>query len=170
MADEDDNEQAASGGNKKLIIIAALVSVLLGGGGAAAVLTLTGGDKSEDVAEAEATEEEVDEEPVQPTYVELSPEFVINFRDRNNRAKFLKADMSVATTEEGLEEQITLHMPAIRNNLVLLLSRQVYEDLVPHEGKENLRKLALAEVQSVLEERIGTPGVDDLFFSNFVMH
>ena len=59
MADDDDNEQAASGGNKKLIIIAALVSVLLGGGGAAAVLTLTGGDKSVDVAEAEATEQEV---------------------------------------------------------------------------------------------------------------
>jgi flagellar FliL protein len=53
---------------------------------------------------------------------------------------------------------------------VLLLSRQIYEDLVPNEGKEALRQQALAEVQSVLEAQIGKPGVDDLYFSNFVMH
>ncbi|MGE0484880.1 MAG: flagellar basal body-associated protein FliL [Gammaproteobacteria bacterium] len=165
MAD-DSKDGAAPGGNKKLIIIGAVVALVLVGGAVGLTLALTGGDKpaAEEAAAAEP------EKPVEAVYVDLKPEFVINFRDRNDRPKFLKAEMSVSTHEPDIEEAITRHMPAIRNNLVLLLSRQIYEDLVPNEGKEALRQQALAEVQSVLEAQIGKAGVDDLYFSNFVMH
>ncbi|MEQ8660349.1 MAG: flagellar basal body-associated FliL family protein [Gammaproteobacteria bacterium] len=165
MADE--NTEAAPGGtNKKLIIIiGVLVALLLIGGGVTATLLLGGKDDA-----AEETAEVEEEKPAESLYIELKPEFVINFRDRNDRTKFLKAEMAVSTRDSDVEEAVTRHMPAIRNNLVLLLSRQIYEDLVPNEGKEALRQQALAEVQSVLESEIGKPGVEDLFFSNFVMH
>lgn len=163
MADETEN--APKSNNKLLIILIALVTLLLGGGGAAAFLLL--GKEEPPPAEGEA---EVKEEVVEAIYIDLKPEFVINFRDSHDRPKFLKAEMSVATKDPDHEETITRHMPAIRNNLVLLLSRQIYEDLVPHEGKEGLRQQALAEVQSVLTAQTGKPVVDDLFFSNFVMH
>jgi flagellar FliL protein len=61
-------------------------------------------------------------------------------------------------------------MPAIRNSLVLLLSRQVYDELLPDEGKEKLRGEALAAVQGVLQAQLGKPGIEDLYFTNFVMH
>lgn len=167
MAETPEEEAAppAPAGNKKLIIIIA-VSVLVAVGAAVGVtLALTG--KSDATAETAEVEEEA---PGESMYVELKPEFIINFRDRNDRPKFLKAEMSVATSDEDVAEAVGRHMPAIRNSLVLLLSRQIYDDLVPHEGKEKLRAEALAEVQTVLESQIGQAGVDDLFFSNFVMH
>ncbi len=164
MADE--NDAPAKPGNKKLVIIIAVVLVLAIGGGVGAFLAMGGSE--EEVAEGEAAAAE--EEKQESVYIELKPEFVINFRDRHNRPKFLKAEMSVATTDSEVEEAVGRHMPAIRNALVLLLSRQIYEDLVPHEGKEALRQQALAEVQTVLETQIGKPGVNDLYFSNFVMH
>lgn len=163
MADEND-APAAPGGNKKKLILFGAVALLVVLGGGVGVMFALGGDDS--VAATPATPAK----PQEATYIDLEPEFVINFRDRNDRPKFLKAEMSVSTRDDDIERAVERHMPAIRNNLVLLLSRQVYEDLVPNEGKETLRQQALAEVQSVLETQIGKPGVDDLYFSNFVMH
>ena len=168
MADEE-NAPAAGGGNTKLVIIIALSTVISCAAAVGITLALAGGGGGgdEEVVEGEAAEKEA---PPESFYIDLEPEFVINFQDKNNRPKFLKAEMSVVTNDEEVEEQVAKHMPAIRNNLVLLLSRQYYEDLVPHEGKEKLRGEALAEVQRVLEERIGDTGVSELYFSNFVMH
>ena len=166
MADEE--SEAPSGGNKKLIIIGVVAAVVLIGGAVGITLALSGGDAPSTEAGAEAATEET--KTAESVYIDLKPEFVINFRDRNNRTKFLKAEMAVSTRDTEIEEAVARHMPAIRNNLVLLLSRQIYEDLVPNEGKETLRQQALAEVQTVLESQIGKPGVEDLYFSNFVMH
>lgn len=161
-------EAPAPSDNKKLIIIVAAVALLAIVGGGAGTYFALAGSKTEPAAEGEAAAEQA--QAAESVYVDLKPEFVINFRDRNNRPKFLKAELSVATTDSDVEEAVSRHMPAIRNALVLLLSRQIYDDLVPHEGKEALRQQALAEVRSVLEAQIGRPGVDDLYFSSFVMH
>lgn len=154
---------APAGGNKKLIIIAGTVVLLAAIGGGVAVMLKGGGDEH---AEKEKVEEVVHE----PVYIDIKPEFVINFADRAGHSKYLKAELSVVTKEPDVEKAVEKHMPAIRNALVLLLSRQVYEDLMPNEGKEKLRADALAAVQEVLKAQIDKPGVDDLFFSNFVMH
>jgi len=155
---------APAGGNKKLIIIAATVVLLAAIGGGVAVF-LKGGDKNAETAEH--AEEAVVHEAV---YIAIKPEFVINFADRAGRSKYLKCELSVVTKEPEIEKAVEKHMPAIRNALVLLLSRQVYEDLMPNEGKEKLRADALAAVQGVLQSQVGKPGIEDLYFSNFVMH
>ena len=68
-----------------------------------------------------------------------------------------------------VQEAITKHMPMIRNALVLLFSRQVYEELLPHEGKESLRAKALEEVKLVLDREYGSSEVEDILFTSFVM-
>ena len=163
MADPD---AKPAPGKKKLIVFGGLaVLLLVVGGGVAAMLLSGGGDEA-----ANAATEAAPPAPVEAIYVSRQPEFVINFRARNTRPEFLKAEIAVATRDDTMEKAITRHMPAIRNDLVLLLSGQVYEDLVPNEGKEALRQQALATVQAVLEAQVGKPGVDDLYFANFVMH
>ena len=167
MAEEE--QTPPKSGSMKLIIIAGALLLFIAGG-AGGYLLLGGKEASADAAATAEAEPEEEMPLAKSVYVSLNPEFVINFRDRNARSKFLKAELSVATTEEEVAEAVELHMPAIRNAMVLLLSRQIYEDLIPHEGKEALRQQALADVQSLLEERIGKPGIDDLYFNNFVMH
>jgi flagellar FliL protein len=165
MAQTPAEQAPAPGGGKQklLIIIGALVILAIIGGGVAFAL-MRGGD--EGTAAADAAEAA----PPESIYIDLDPEFIINFVDRNNRTKYLKAELSVVTRDPAMEEAIAKHMPAIRNSLVLLLSRQIYDDLVPNEGKEKLRAEALAAVQGVLEAQTGKKGIDDLYFSNFVMH
>jgi flagellar protein FliL len=165
--DENQDQQDGSGGKKKVVIIALVALLVLGGGGAA--MMLLGGDETA-VAEGEAGGEAVAVESTgDPIYIPLDPAFVVNFQDKNSHTKFLKAELNVVTFDEDVEEAVTKHMPAIRNNLVLLFSRQLYEDLIPNEGKETLRAEALAQVQTVIQKQMGRPGVEDLYFTSFVM-
>ena len=71
-------------------------------------------------------------------------------------------------SKDGIEA-VKKHMPVIRNNLILLLSSQTYETLSTHEGKEGVRQKALQEVQKILSERTGSPAIEDLYFTGFVM-
>ena len=157
---------AAGRTNKKLIIIVAAV-VMLAAIGAGTVIALKGGGSGDAQHAAEAKQEEPPHESV---YVDIKPEFVVNFRDKAGHPKYLKCDLSVSSKEPEIEKAVEKHLPAIRNSLVMLLSAQIYEDLLANEGKEKLRADALAGVRAVMQAQIGKPGIDDLFFSNFVMH
>lgn len=105
-------------------------------------------------------------------YVQLEPAFVVNFIDEKKRTKFLKAEISLMAKSPKTQAAIKEHSPAVRNALVMLLSKQVYEQLVTAEGKDKLRADALAEVQAVLAKVAGkkvAKGVTDLYFSSLVM-
>ncbi len=161
---------AAGGSNLKLIIIVAVVSMLTAGISAGVAVVLLGGGSGDEVADAEAAEVVEEEEALKEAiYVNLDPAFVVNFQDTKGRTKFLKAEVNAMTRETDIGDALLKHMPVIRNSLVLLFSRQVYEDLVSHDGKERLRSEALSEVQSVIERETGTEGVEDLLFTSFVM-
>lgn len=178
MAEPKPTEAPAAGGSReKLIIIAVVVSLALVGVGVGVTFALTGGGKqhaevttTDGHADAKGAAGEGEEKlPKEVKYIGLDPAFVINFQDRKGKTKFLKAELSVVSSDPLGEADVKTHMPAIRNSLVMLLSRQVYDDLLPPEGKEKLRADALKEVQAVLTKQSGKPRVDDLFFSSFVM-
>lgn len=172
MADEEQTSgDAKPKGKKKLIIIIVAALLVLGGGGAAAWFLLLAGDPPAEEAEGEEAEaaEEVQEVRAEALYVGLDPAFVINFHDADDRRRFLKAELSVVTRDPETQAALIKHMPMVRNALVLLFSRQVYEDLIPHEGKEALRAAARDEVEQVLASEAGSAAVEDVLFTSFVM-
>ena len=61
------------------------------------------------------------------------------------------------------------HMPLIRNELNMLYSGQVYEELQTDEGREKLRQQSLEAIQKVMRKEIGRPGVEQVLFTNLVM-
>ena len=190
--------EAKAGGNKKLILIVVIAVLVSAGAAVGATLLLTGGkdkeiaakhqkgdakkadedseEASEDSAEeSEDSAEEDDEQSKEgagPTYVSLDPAFVVNFQDQKKRTKFLKAEISVVAGSAKAQEALTLHMPAVRNSLVMLLSRQVFEELATNEGKEKLRTEALDAVKEVVKKQTSkktAQAVKDLYFSSLVM-
>lgn len=155
---------------KKIILIAA-GGVLVTGIGVGATLFLLGGD--EEVAmNAEAGDVAAgavatsSKKP--PIYVGLDPDFVVAFQDPKH-ARFIKASLEVMTRDKDVEDAIKLHMPVIRDSVLMLFSMQNEDELSSREGKEQFRAEILAEVQKVIEEHTGNPGVDAVYFTNFVM-
>jgi flagellar FliL protein len=75
--------------------------------------------------------------------------FTVNY-DVNGRQRFLQAELTLMYRDATLEVVIKDHMPAVRNGLVMLLSRQAFDELQTSEGKEKLREAALTEIQKII--------------------
>jgi len=73
------------------------------------------------------------------------------------------------TYDQEVVAAIEQHMPVIRNNLVFLLSAASYDQINTLEGKQKLRADALAEIQKILKDKIGRPGVEEVYFTSIVM-
>ncbi len=179
MADEELEEdeieeegEAAVGKKSKLKLLIIIVAVLAVAGGGAFYF-MQGADTEEVAAETDGEEgdddSEGDEEALStPYYFSLNPPFVVNFVGKS-RAKFLQVNIDGLTRNPAVKENITTHLPHIRNNVVFLLSSKRYEDLITPEGKEDLRKQVLKEVRKILKKETGNGDVEDIYFTSFVM-
>lgn len=125
-----------------------------------------GGDAADSGDAADAEEGDGERNPA--IYLPIDPAFVVNFASQG-KARFLQVTVEVMTRDPEMTEKIKLHMPVIRNNLMLLFSNQTYDTVSTLEGKEGLREEALTAVQDILEEETGDPGVEAVYFTSFVM-
>jgi len=112
-----------------------------------------------DTEEAENTEEK---KPIH--YHELQPSIVANVQ---KGAKYLRADIQLMTREDGDLVELKRHAPALRHELILLISDQEGSQLKDPKGKESFRKSALRALQKVMLDITGKERVEELFFSSF---
>ena len=181
MAEDDANaaeneEEKPKSGKKKLFLFIGLGILLIGlsvGGTLFAVKMLSPEPEPEIVLDEEGNpmdpEAELEEVVKAPAiYYPLKPPLIVNYQARG-RQRFLQAEVSIMSRDEEVISAVELHMPRIRNALILLFSGQVYEEMQTDEGKELLRSEVLAEIRKIMEEEIGKPGVERVLFTNLVM-
>jgi flagellar FliL protein len=127
------------------------------------------GEQDKADAEGEGDDDtNLDGTPRVAVYMDFEQPFVVNFQDEG-QLRYLQITISVMTKNPKVVEELKRHMPLIRNNLVMLFSGQSREGVISREGKEKIRKEAEAEVQKILKEQTGNPGVKALYFTSFVM-
>lgn len=183
---EDNNEEPSKKDRKKLFLFIGLVVALIlisVGGSLLAVKLLTpeqeemvvfdeNGNPVEKVEEVAPDKplEMVEETPKKgpAIYYPLKPPIIVNYEARG-RQRFLQAEITLMSRDDDVIEAIEIHMPMIRNSLILLFSGQVYEELQTDEGRELFRQAALAELQGIMEKELGKPGIEKLLFTNLVM-
>jgi len=103
-------------------------------------------------------------------YYNLTPAFVANFGGgKSKKLKFLKADISVRSSNASAINEVNNHDALVRHQIVMLLSRQTEQTLSTPEGQEAIRVEALSLVQAVLEKETGSGQIEDLFFTSFVV-
>lgn len=166
---------------KKLFLIIGLVVLLIAisiGGTVVALKVLTPPPTADELAKAEAVRAASTLLPA--IYYEMTPNFTINF-NVNGRQRYLQAAITLMYRDPLLEELLKLHMPAIRNGLVMLLSAKNFDELQTSEGKEALRAEALEVIRSQLKkeqealvasgkgEEVSPANVEQVLFTNFVM-
>ncbi|MGB5261466.1 MAG: flagellar basal body-associated FliL family protein [Gammaproteobacteria bacterium] len=157
--------------NKLVIIGVAAVVVLALAGGAA--FYFIGGSADEGMLEGEAvtgegsgTTEVANLDP--PIYHGLDPDFVIAFQNPKN-VRFVKASIEVMVRDEDVIEALKLHMPAVRDAIIMLFSAKTEDELMLPADKEKFRAEILQTIRNTLEQLTGSPGVEAVYFSNFVM-
>lgn len=105
--------------------------------------------------------------PKPAVYYAIDPPLVVNFED-GSAVRFLQISMEIMAHDEKAIDSVQKNNPVIRNNLLLLMSNRNYQSLMSREGKEKLRQEALTEIRAV-QKKEGSPDVDDLLFTSFVV-
>ncbi|GGY68425.1 flagellar basal body-associated protein FliL [Cellvibrio zantedeschiae] len=195
-ADQQVDAAAAEAKKKKkklfmFIGIAVLLVLISVGATFFIVSKMMGSKHSGDEQEAAAESSEAAEVVAPAVYYPLKPNFTVNY-DVNGRQRFLQAELTLMYRDPAVVKTLELHMPAVRNGLVMLLSSQVFEELQTAEGKEKLRAAALQTVQDIIakEEAAGaekakeseeeedeeksaekksSPNIEQVLFTQFVM-
>ncbi|MCZ8075025.1 MAG: flagellar basal body-associated FliL family protein [Paucibacter sp.] len=143
-------EAPKGGGNKKLIIIIAAVLVLVLGGGGAALLLMKkkapaddeeGGEAASSHQEAPAHAAPKPGTP--PVFVPLDP-FTVNLSDKDVD-RFAQVGITLEVIDAKTADQIKAYLPAIRSNVLMVLSHKTSAELLSREGKEKLAREVLRE-------------------------
>jgi flagellar FliL protein len=142
----------AKGGKKKLIIIiaAVLLLVLVGGGAAFFLMKKPPAEGEEDGegghAKAESHEPAVKAKPKHdpkhpPVFVPLDP-FTVNLADKDSE-RYAQIGVTLEIDDAKTGEELKLYMPAIRNNILMVLSHKTAAQLLTREGKDKLARSIL---------------------------
>lgn len=146
----------------KLLLIVVVLVVLLAGAGVGAWFAFGR-------APAPAHGKTAQAKPIgPPLYLALDPPFIVNFRD-DDALRFLQVGVEVMAHDQAALDTLKAEEPVARNALVLLFSSQDYKTLSSRDGKEKLRAEALTELQKIVRERSGKPGLEAVYFTSFVM-
>lgn len=148
-------------GKKRIILLVATALVVI----AVAVgvtLVLLGGD------EEPAGEEVASQTTATETHYLPLKKMVVNFAQKGP-VKYLQVEMELMAHDPVVLDVVTEHMPAVRNDMLVLLASQNFETLSSREGKEQLRGELLAVARRIVKQNAGLDGPQAVYFTNFVM-
>jgi flagellar FliL protein len=174
-------------GKKKLLIILLAVVLLLAAAGGGLVFWL----KARAHAALEAEEAEAgNDAPGVTTMAKRDPKavpvfvaldnFTVNLADREAE-RYAQIGISLELNDAKAGERIKVFMPAIRNNILMVLAHKRSSDLLERAGKEKLAEEVLRETERALGLEPATPGkpaakasdeprpVRAVHFSNFII-
>ena len=172
-------------GKMKFVLIG-IGTVALGGGGVAAGMWAaagTGGAKHEEIDTPKLVARDgvtadpdaggpkglgkFDHRRYKPTYVPLEQSFTANLRDSD---AVIQLALGVATYyDERVPESITSNDTPIRSAVLLALADQDVDEISTPAGKKALQKTLKSAVNDVLVAKTGFAGVDDVYFTSFII-
>ncbi len=183
---EETPPPAAKGKKKLIIIIAAAALVLLLGGGGAAFWLL--GSKPHDATEESAegndpvAEDVVEAKPVikkkkddkkhAPVFLPLEL-FTVNLADREAE-RYAQVGITLELADTKVSDQLKAYMPAVRNDILMVLAHKKASDLQDRAGKlEFAREVRRAALKPLSEEEDSEPDDDSpvraVHFSSFII-
>jgi flagellar FliL protein len=133
-------DSTPAGIKKKPVLILAMVAVLALTVGGGAAWFFLGKKSGHEVAKPKPA--------APPVFLTLEP-FVVNLS--GDVQHFLQVGIDLRVADGNVSDQIKVHLPEIRNSVLLLLSSKSVEDLATIEQKNQLR----AEIREAVNKPIG---------------
>ncbi|MDN5753567.1 MAG: flagellar basal body-associated protein FliL [Nitrosospira sp.] len=147
-----ENKETKSGAKKLILIIASAVLLLgAGGGGAAWYLSQTQGG--------------VKQKP--PAFLSLET-FTVNLQSEHGD-QHLQINLTLKMEDIVAADLIKLHMPEVRNRILLLLSGKSASQIATVDDKKKLAAELLAEIRRPFWENAPEHAVQSVLFASFVV-
>ncbi len=101
-------------------------------------------------------------------YVTLEP-FTVNLQQENASSQYLQVGLALKMTDAASVDAIKLHMPEIRNRVLLLLSVKRASEISTADGKKTLSTELTREIVQPLAGNAAAKGLDSVLFTSFVI-
>lgn len=156
---------------KKLIALAALLMLVAAPGALYFMGYISFGKLAEAATTVEVAEVDDHDEAAfseDSLYLPLDPPFVVNFTHLGT-LRYLQISLEIMYHDQELLDRVEERMPAIRNDLILLLSNQEYDKLNSLAGKEQIRDELMLAINNLILEDDEARDSGEIYFTNFVM-
>ncbi len=144
----------------KLLLILGALLVLGAAGGAAAWYFIRSGDSH--------AEHQKEEQSAPPVFVTLET-FTVNLQADGGGDHYLQVGIDLKVADQPTVDVVKLHMPEIRNSMLLLLSSKSAEQIASLEGKQALSAEIQEQVNKPLNAKATGKGVTGVYFTSFVI-
>jgi flagellar protein FliL len=104
-----------------------------------------------------------------PGYVSMGEALVLNLATDSNRPTYVQLKADIMVKDENYIDLVTLHMPALRHQLILMISEQNANKMKDPLEREKLRKEIVTKIRSVYKKLTGSDDIEDVLFSNFLV-
>lgn len=162
-------EEAAPAPKKKrsLVKLLLLLTLLLGAAGGGTWYVI-GGEQATTPQKpgTAANAKPASSEP--PVFVALDP-FTVNLQHDDGAPQYLQVGLTLKLSDDGLVDAIKLHMPEIRNRVLLLLSSKKASEISTLGGKKALSAELLHAVAQPLSAGARPKGLESVLFTSFVI-
>jgi flagellar FliL protein len=116
-----------------------------------------------------AEDEDTEEVKLESAYISLGAPLVLNLSSQRSRTTYLQLTADVLIRDADSEDIIKTHIPAIRHQLIVLLSEQSAKDMKSPSKREEIRKTATAKIQTLITELSNNEDIGDILFSSFLV-
>lgn len=121
-----------------------------------------GGEKK-----AKSADDAIDPGKYKASYYDLAQNFTSNMRDSDG---FMQVAIGVSTFyDQRVLDRVKEHEMAIRSSILMTLADQDSFVVSTPEGKKALQKALKKAINDVLIEKEGFGGIDDVYFTNFII-
>ena len=143
---------------KKLFVVTAVVLVLAAAGG--------GGFWY--FNQAAATPAQAKHEPPKPPVFVSLETFTVNLQP-DPAEQFLQVDLTLQLPDEEQAKVVQLHMPEVRNRLLMLLTSKKGSEITSIEGKKQLSREISAQLEQPFTAGVKLHQAPGVFFTSFVI-
>jgi len=103
----------------------------------------------------------------QATYFQMPAPYTSNVADTDS---LVQISIAVSTYYDNrVLEAVKTHETAMRSVILMMLAQQNEMELSTPKGKEALQKRLTSLINTILKEKTGYSGVDNVYFTNFVI-
>jgi len=92
-----------------------------------------------------------------------SPEFTVNIANSNGR-RFLMTQFSLEVDNKKVLKELDEKLPIFQDKVIIVLSAQTVEELNSIDGKENIKRLLIDNINNILTEG----KIINIYYNKFV--
>jgi flagellar FliL protein len=103
-------------------------------------------------------------------YFSIQEPFTINFLNQSQqKVRYLQIRVALKSDDPAIIQNAELNLPMIQDALRILFTDQNYETVSTVVGRERLQQQALEKVRQLLAEETGSDGLEQVYFTRFIL-